>query len=836
MRSNLRHQLSDIGHQTSELRHQTSDLIFSIAMIYNYLKIAIRNLLKYRFISFINLFGLTVGLACCLLILTYIIHELSYDKYNSKANNIYRVTRLFKNAETGDVNLHLSTVAPPFGPLLQNDFKEIKQVTRFLKIGNGQIDYEEKKFTERELYFADEHLFDVFNVKLLKGNAAHALNEPYTVILSEEMAKKYFGQEDPVNKIIKFDNQFNLKVTGVYEAFPANAHLHPAIMLSFNTLNDSAVYGAERLRTNWGNNSFFTYLLMPDDFDPKKLEAQFPAFLDRHIRGEGIPSKWTALGLQKLTDIHLHSHTDYEAEENGDIRRVYIFSAIALFILLIACINYMNLSTARSALRAREIGIRKVVGAQRKEIILQFLSESVLISWVALLLAVLLTALMLPWLNKLSDLSLSLNMLLQWQLIVPLLLIPFVVGIVSGLYPALFMSSFRPVKVLKGLFKAGGANISFRQVLVVLQFSVSIVLIISTAVVFQQLRYMQKKSLGFDRERIITMSYNDGLNDKYEAFRNELMAGGAIKEVTRSSRIPTGRLLDAQGTEIDRSDSMTPASVDIKFVAADETFIATYGVKIVAGRALSKDYGTDTSAFLVNETAVKALGFKNNNDIIGKQIKYGGRKGQLVGVINDFHFESMHQKIIPLILVVPQSPRAYGRISIKMAGNNVPAALAHIEHTWKHFLPEVPYEYTFLDENFDQLYRSEHKQSSIFTTFACIAIFIACLGLFGLSAFAISQRVKEIGVRKVLGAGTATIVTLLSKDFLKLVLIAAIIAFPLAWYAMHNWLQDFAYRITIPWWIFLLAGTVAAAVALFTISFLAIKAALANPVKSLRSE
>lgn len=808
-------------------------------MLRNYLKIAIRNLMKYRFISFINLFGLTVGLTCCLLILTYILNELSYDKYHPGADNIYRVTRSFRNPQTGVQSLNLGTVAPPFGPLLLNDFKEIKKMTRLLPNGQTPVRYEDKMFNEPNVFFADEHLFDVFRIDVVKGNPAKALSDPYSVMLSETVAKKYFGDEEPMNKMIRLDNQLNMKVTGVFRSLPANTHLHPEIMISFNTLKDTAIYGEENLRTNWGNNSFFTYMVMPEGFQPEKMEAQFPAFLDRHMpanaQAKFKPSQGTALALQKLTDIHLRSHLDYEAEENGDIKRVYIFAAIALFILLIACINYMNLSTARSALRAREIGVRKVVGARRKEIIAQFLSESVMISFMALALAFAFTWLTLPWLNQLSGQQLSLSTLLEWQTLIPIILVPFAVGIVSGIYPALFMSSFKPVMVLKGLFRAGGANISFRQVLVTLQFAISIVLIVSTAVVFKQLKYMQEKSLGFDKEHVVTLPYYTTLTDRYDAFRNELLSNSSIKDAGRSSRIPTGRLLDAMGSQINRGDSLEPTNADIKYVMADHEFVTTYGVKVIAGRNFSRDFSTDTSSFLLNEAAVKVLGLKDNEEAIGKDFRYGNRNGKILGVFNDFHFESMHQKIVPLVLLVPRTG-GYNNLSVKVSGSNLPAALKHIEAIWRKFLPETPYQYTFLDENFDRLYQSEQRQGSIFTVFACIAIFIACLGLFGLSAFAITQRLKEIGIRKVLGANVSTIVTLLSKDFLKLVLIAAIIAFPVAWFAMRQWLEDFAYRINIPWWIFLLAGILAALVALFTISFQAIKAALANPVKSLRTE
>lgn len=807
-------------------------------MLTNYLKIAIRNLLKYRFISFINLFGLTIGLTCCLLITTYIINELSYDRYNTNADNVYRVTRSFNNQD-GVVSLKLSTVSPPFGYYLPGDFPEIKKLTRLFDIGTSSFRYNDKLISEDQMFFADENLFSVFSVKMLKGNPATALTDPYNVIMTEETATKYFGNEDPMNKVIRLNNQINLKVSGIYQPFPANAHVHPKMMASFSTLKDSSVYGEESLRTNWGNNSFFTYLLLPPNYDPKKMEARFPAFLNNHMAGQyggKQPSKFTKLELQKLTDIHLYSHTDYEAEANSDIKRVYVFAAIAFFILLIACINYMNLSTARSALRAREIGIRKVIGARKKELIIQFLSESVLISWLAILLAIGLLFLTIPWLNKMTDQQLSVNMLLRWQVMVPLILAPFVVGIVSGIYPALFMSGFQPIKTLKGLFKPGGGSVSFRKVLVVTQFAISIILIITTAVVFRQLHYMQQKSLGFDRDRLVIMNYNNELHKQYDAFRNELMADANFKNTARSSRIPSGRLLDNMGAATLSGDSLKPTTTDIKFVAVDYDFIPTYGMTITAGRNFSREFGTDTANFIINEMSAAALGW-TPHDAIGKDFKYGSTRGHIIGTVKDFHFESLHQPIVPMIFVMlPPAQPYFNELSVKVSGNNLPAALTKLEKTWKKFSPETPFQSAFLDERFDALYKSEQKQGNIFTVFAGIAILIACLGLFGLSAFTITQRVKEIGIRKVLGASTGSIVSLISKDFLKLVGIAAVFAFPVAWYAMHNWLQDFAYRISMPWWIFILAGIIAAIVALATISFQAIKAALSNPVNSLRSE
>ncbi len=809
-------------------------------MIYNYIKIAFRNLLKYKFISFINLFGLTIGLACCFLIFTFILHELSYDKYQPGADKVYRVTRTFNDAQTGTVNLNLSTIAPAFAPLLRNDFKEIKDMTRTLPNGTTPVRFDDKMYNEENVFFADDRFFDFFKVNVTEGNPKKALSDPYSVMLTESVAKKYFGNEEPMNKVIKmnFGTYVDCKVTGIYKSLPSNTHFHPDMMVSFNTLNDTLVYGAENLRTNFGNNSFFTYVRLPDNYNPKNMEVQFPAFLDRAMASQGgqfKPSQGTKLGLQKLTDIHLRSHTDYEAEQNGDIKIVYIFSGIALFILLIACINYMNLSTARSTLRAREIGIRKVAGAQRSEIIIQFLSESVLVSWLAMILAFGLTALILPFLNKISGQQLELGILLHWQIIMPILIVPFVVGLISGIYPALFMSSFKPVKVLKGFLKTGGGNISFRKVLVTAQFAISIILIICTAIVFNQMRYMQTKALGFNKDNIVNIPYGNEMVEKFDAFRAELLSNSNIKNAGRSSRIPTGRLLDAMGSSVASADTLAPITADIKFITADKDFIATYGVKVLAGRGFHAEFSTDTSSFLINEAAVKVLGFKSNEEAIGKKFGYGGRNGTLVGVFNDFHFESMHQRIVPLVMFEPKQAFFNG-ISVKVSGTNVPASLAHIEATWKKFLPETPYQYTFLDDRFDKLYKAEEKQKALLTIFACLAIFIACLGLLGLSAFAITQRIKEIGIRKVLGASVASIVQLLSRDFLKLVILAAVIAFPVAWYAMTKWLEDFAYRINIPWWIFIAAGIIATLVAFVTISAMAMKAANANPVKSLRTE
>jgi putative ABC transport system permease protein len=811
-------------------------------MLKNYLKIAFRNLAKYKFISFINLFGLCVGLTCCLLITTYILHETSYDRYNSNANRIWRVNRTFMNRE-GIVSLRLGTVAPPFGPLLKNDFPDIQKVTRMLQAGTTTFHYQDKIFKEKNLVFADENLFSIFDVNILEGDRRNALTEPFTMMMTPAVARKYFGDQDPINKTIRLNNQFNVKVTGLFEPLPENAHFHTDVLLSFNTLKDSTIYGEHNLQTNWGNNSFFTYLLLPRDYPAHSLEKLFPAFLDRHMATNYSagqePHRYTQLFLEPLTDIHLRSHLDSEFEENGDIDRVYIFGAIALFILLIACINYMNLSTARSTLRAKEIGIRKVSGAQRRELVIQFLCESVLVSYIALALAAGLTMLTLPWLNQLTGLHLSAGSLQQWAVIIPLLLTPLLVGLISGAYPALFLSSFQPVKVLKGLFKAGSNTATFRKALVIAQFTISIVLIICTAIVFQQLHYMQTASLGFNKEHVVILGYDQGLNTTYSSFRTSLLQDPQILDATRSSRIPSGRLLDEQGASAESGDSLRPVTADIKCVAVDHDFLKTYGIPIVAGRDYSRNYATDTNNFLINVAATQVLGARSPMEMVGKNFSYGRVKGKVIGIMGDFNFEDMHQQIRPIIFTMPtqdQAGNSYGNISVKLAGSDLAGSLAYLEKTWKRYLPEVPFEYTFLNERFDELYKAEQRQGSLFTAFSGIAILIACLGLFGLSAFTITQRIKEIGVRKVLGASTGSIVGLLSRDFLKLVAIASVIAFLVALIVMYNWLQSFAYRITMQWWVFLAAGLLAAAIALFTIGFQAIKAALANPVKALRSE
>ncbi|MDB5090081.1 MAG: FtsX-like permease family protein [Mucilaginibacter sp.] len=809
-------------------------------MIRNYLKSTIRNIMRNKFISFINIFGLTVGLTCCLLILSYIINEKSYDLFNTNAKNIYRVTRTFYAAD-GTASLHTGSVAPPFGPLLKNAFSDIEQMTRLWPTGSVTLKYGSKLFNEKEAFYAEKNLFSVFSIPVLKGDAKTALADPYSVMLTESMARKYFNGADPMNKTIQLNgNKREFKVTGIFKDLAPNSHFHPQLLLSFNTLNDTSVYGQIPLTTRFNHNSFFTYLLFPENYNVARIESQLPAFLDKYVHLNNLPGNTkthqaTKLDLQKLAEIHLYSHLDTEIEPNGDIKRIYIFSAIALFILLIACINYMNLSTARSILRAKEIGVRKVVGAQRKEIIGQFLSESILISYIALALAFAISILVAPVINKISGNNFSIDMLLQWMVLLPLFFLPFVIGLISGAYPALFMSSFVPVKILKGIFKVGSGNISFRKALVVTQFSISIILMVATAVVYQQLQYMQNKNLGYAKDNIITMDYGPGFVKQYEPFKADLLRDPAIKKIGKSSYIPSDRILSASDAAVMHNGSMQQVKIELKFVQADYDFNSTYDMHMAAGREFSKAYPTDTAAYIINEEAVKQLEWKTAENAIGRDISYGGVKGKVIGVVKDVQFESLHQKVIPLLFQLPRFDY-FGKLSIKVDGHNVQTALAMISSVWKKYQPDTPFEFTFLDDKFAKLYNAEEQQGTLFTIFSCIAIFIACLGLLGLSAFTIGQRVKEIGLRKVLGASVPQIVATLSHDFLKLVIISALIAIPVAWYAMNTWLLDFAFRISISWWVLTMAGVIALIIAFATISFQSIKAALANPVNSLRSE
>jgi putative ABC transport system permease protein len=810
-------------------------------MLTNYLKVAFRAIFRNKLTAFINIAGLALAMVCLLCIYLYIQDELRYDTYHSKAARTYRVTRDFLSPD-GTVNLHLGHVAPPFGPLLKNDFTDFEEVVRTLNFrGLFAMNEEgtEKSFNEDNSFYAEPGILNIFDIEVVEGNGVKGLSEPFRIMLSEKTAKKYFGSESALGKQLRLGNTYEVEVAGVYKDFPSQSHWHPDILVSFSTLNDSTIYGSRRLETNWGNNSFSTYILVNEPFDKEKTEAQFPAFLDKHMgalaaaNNYPMPSTWTHIYLQKLTDIHLYSHLDSEIETNGNITNVYMMGTIGIFIILIACFNFVNLSTARATKRAKEVGMRKVSGALKSQLITQYLSESILIALFALLIAVGLSWFALGWLNAFTGKSMELNFISNWVMSVGLLGVAIIVGLLAGIYPAFVISAFKPALILKGQQTINGKG-GIRKTLVVLQFSISIALMIATAITFNQLQYLNNRDLGYEKDQVVTLRYFGDLAPNYDAFYNELTAQSLIKNAARSSRIPTGRLLDSQGTALlQKGDSMASADVIIKNIGVDYEFFDTYGIQFASGRNFSKEIKSDDSlGFILNEAAVKMLGV-TNEEILTKDFQYGSVKGRVIGVVKDFHFESLHQEIIPMVF---QSTRFLSRISVKVAGNNTQEALAHIEKVWKQFIPHRPFEYDFLSVQYQQLYEAEQKQGQLFTIFSGLAIIIACLGLFGLATFNTLQRVKEIGIRKVLGASIPHILTLLSKEIIILVLLANMLAWPVAWYFMDKWLHGFAYRITLSPVIFILATVTALLIALITVSSQTIKAAMTNPANTLRYE
>lgn len=818
-------------------------------MIRNYLKVALRSIFRNKLTAFINIAGLAMAMMCSILIFLFVADELSYDRYHAKVDRTYRVTRNFLNKD-GVPNLHLANVAPPIGPLLKNDFGEIEVMARTINYGlvigleeNGEL---VKNFSENYLFVAEPDIFKIFDIEVTAGDKNTALTRPFTIMLSEKSAKKFFHNENALGKRLRANNEFDLEVTGVFADFPTQSHWHPEYLVSFSTLEDDNVYGRKGLETNWGNNSFGTYVLLEEGSDPRKVEAGLPDFMERHFANfartnwgatpDFTASKATTLFLQKLTDIHLRSHLDDELEVNGNINNVRMMSVIGIFIILIACFNFINLSTARATKRSKEVGLRKVVGAFKSQLITQYLSESVLISSLALVLGIGLAFVCLTWLNGFTGKSLSMNPATNWQLYAGLIGFAVSVGILAGMYPAFILSGFKPALVLKGQHGSVKGKGLVRRTLVVTQFSISIVLLIATAITFQQLDYLNTRNLGYDKDQIVTLLYYNEVDDNYEAFYNELTKSAAVENVSRSSRIPTGRLLDSSGPPlITKGDSLITSSVTTKYVAVDVEFFRTYGMEMQAGRDLSKSIPTDDSlAFIINETAAKAYGWTKIDDGIDKDFSYANIKGKLVGVVKDFHFESLHQSIVPLVFF--SRPGIYSDLSIKISGNQMTQGLEHIEKVWKEFLPKRPFSYKFLSENYLRLYEEEQKQSQLFTIFSGLAIFIACLGLFGLATFNTLQRVKEIGIRKVMGASILSILTLLSKEIVILIIVANLIAWPLSWYFMNQWLTTFAYHIDMNVAIYLLAAMAAVMLALITVSTQTLKAAMTNPSDTLRYE
>lgn len=807
-------------------------------MFKNYIKIAWRNLRKNPSYSFINIFGLALGMAVSILILLFIQDELSYDKYHENSDRIYRVSREWFN-QNGETSLHLGHVAPPFGPLLEEDFEAVREAVRFFQI-NPLVKYRDKAFVEEQFFFADADLFKVFSWEMLKGDPATALTYPDAIVLTRNAARKYFGNEDAMGESLEIEVDgmtFQFQVRGIVKNVPPNSHFQ----FDFLTSMEPVVQyygGTEQFMSNYGSNNFATYLLLQENYDYKTLQVQLPDFIDKHMgtNSEGVPaSENTQLNLWPLTDIHLHSHLDSEIEANGNIEYVYIYTAIAIFILIIACINFMNLSTARSAKRAVEVGLRKVVGADRKSLIRQFIGESVFLAILAMLVAILLVELALPYFNNFVDKNLSLSFIANYYHLFGMMGIVLLVGLIAGSYPAFFLSGFEPSGVLKGTFKAGGIHQKFRSILVVSQFTISVALIVCMGIVHNQLEFMQNKDLGFDKDNIVTLPTSNQIESNFRSYREQLLQHPGIVNISVASRVPSGRLLDAQDGMAEVNGQLQNIDNRIADIHVSHNFMKTFGINLVAGRDFNYDLASDsTGAFILNESAVETIGWESPEQAIDKEFHYGSRRGRIIGVVQDFNFESLHQRIAPIVFLIPDN--RISQVAVKMVDNRREEVLAFLKDRWSLWRPDYPFTYSFVEESFDEQYASERRLGKVFGYFAFLAVIIACLGLFGLASFTAQQRIKEIGIRKVLGATVSQIVLLLSQRFTMLVLLSIVISVPIAWYAMNSWLAGFAYRIDIPVLTFLWAGGAALIIAWLTVSYQSIKAATVNPVKSLRSE
>jgi len=799
-------------------------------MLKNYLKIAGRHLLRHKGYAFINVSGLAVGIACCLLIFLFVRDERSYDRFHEKADRIHRVVRerLVSENEWG----RLAITPWRLAPLLQSAFPQIEKTVRITR-QERLVRYGELQFKEPRFFLADSTFFEVFTFPLVQGDAEAALRDPFSVVLTEATARKYFGDASPLGQVITLDGQHDFTVTGVAADVPENSHFHFDFLGALHSTE--ALYDAASSRfTSWGYVWLYTYVLLEEGTTPAPLRDQIPAFIDQHIP---LGSDRFRLPIQALTDIHLHSDYDGEIEPNGDIRHLYFFSLIALFIVVIACINFMNLATARSAWRAKEIGVRKVVGAHRGHLMKQFLGESVLFSLLALGLALALVVLTLPLFNALTGKHLALQAVLDPVLGGIVLALVLGVGLLAGSYPALYLSAIRPAVVLKGRFTGTQPRAALlRQSLVVFQFGITIVLVIATLSVYRQLQYVQTTRLGFDKENVVVVSLNHpAARTDYAVLKESFAQNPNVRSVSATSDVPPDGL-NTWGVTWEGAPN-EEADLSLRVVGVDYDYLETLGIELADGRAFSEDRPTDaTEAFLVNEATVRQFDF---DPPIGQPLRFevDGRvlkEGSIVGVVKDFHLTSLHEEIRPVMLNI--NPGSYAQLLLRLRPGDASATLASLENHWRTFAPDWPFEYAFLDQRLNQLYRAEHQLGELFGYFAVLAIFIACLGLFGLAAFTAERRTKEIGIRKALGASVPGLVVLLSRDFARLMLIAFVLAAPLAYFLMNRWLDDFAYRIEISFTIFLLAGLAALGVALLTVSYQAVAAALADPVKSLRYE
>lgn len=810
-------------------------------MIKNYFKIAWRSLWKNKTFSFINIIGLAAGLACFILIALFVTDELSYDRFYKKSDRIYRVN---SDIVFGGAVLHFTQTSDMMGQLLKKDYPQVEEYTRlYTNFGNHLFKKGNEFIDEAGVAYADSTFFSVFDLDVAEGDKKTALNEPNTIVIDETTAKKYFNGQPALGKTIESkigENTTPYKVTAIIKDIPQNAHFRFNFILSM-----------KNVKYQWGqmtSHNFHTYLVLKEGTDYKAFEKNLSTYINKYVLPEisSVMSVSSMAELEKqgnklqyslipVTDIHLRSDYNFEITPPGNAKYVYIFSAVALFILLIACMNFINLSTARSAKRAKEVGIRKTLGTERRTLIAQFLFESALTAFLSLLIALLIAWLVMPLFNSVSGKSIVMTDLLNTKILVILLALPFIAGLLAGSYPAIYLSSFNPVAVLKSNSGSVAKKSNLRNALVVFQFASSILLITGTLVVYRQLNYIQNAKLGFNKEQVLVINGTNVLGENNAAvFKQAVLGMSGVKSGTLSSFLPVSSSSRSDNTFSKEAVMDAANGIDMQNWDVDYDYIKTMGMEIVKGRNFSRDFA-DSNSMIINETCARFLGYANP---VGQKM-YVGDNGNnrigltIIGVVKNFHFESLKHNVGPLCMTLGKSN---GYASFKIAAANAKNLITQIENKWKAVSSGEPFSYRFLDNAFTEMYHDEHRIGKLALSFSVLAILIACLGLFGLAAFTAEQRTKEIGIRKVLGASATSVVNMLNKEFIKLVLISSVIAIPLAWWAMNKWLQDFAFRVNIGWWIFVAAGVIALAIAILTVSSQAIKAAFANPVKSLRTE
>ncbi len=789
-------------------------------MIRHYLKTALRNLLRHKGYTAINILGLSVGLACCLLIGLYVQNELSYDRYHEKADRIYRLANHIAGAsfENG-----IAKVSGPWGPEARAEIPEVEAACRFIFVGEALLEKGGERYYEPNGLFADPSVFEVFSWPLLEGRPEEALREPRTLVLTRPFAEKYFGDESPLGKTLTVNQDAEYRITGVVEAPPANSHF------TFDFLLSMASFQHPDLNSWALLNQYYTYLLLRPGADPGKVAEKMDILLARHL-DEETAEAYTPF-LQPISSIHLKSKLHREMSVNSDWSYIYIFGSVALFILFIACLNFVNLATARAMQRAREVGVRKASGANRGELILQFLGESVLVTLLAALIGLGLAGLILPYISEFLELNLALNWREDFGFFIGFAVLALLVGLLSGSYPAVVLSAYRPAAVLKGKLSAAG-NPFLRKVLISSQFVVSIFLIIATLAAGAQLRYIQNKSLGFNKEQILILPIRSTPGpERVKAFRDELRRLPGVIGVSASANRPGGSDFgvpyEAVGLPADRQPAM-------RCLVADENFLDTYQMEMAAGRGFSAELPTDSSAYLINETAARQLGWENP---AGQQLAMpaiGRGPGPIIGVVRDFHFRSFHEPITPLFFFI--QPAWFSQYSLRLEAENLEHTLGLIREKWQAFEPDYPFSYSFFDESFDSLHRAEQRTAALIRWFAVIAILLTCLGIFGLASFTTARRTREIGIRKVMGATAGRIFGLLAWNFVALVLAAFAVAILPAWWAARRWLGSFAFHADLQWWHFLLAGALAMGIALISVSWQSLRAAMGNPAEALRYE